>query len=67
MMWSEILTAVALLFVIEGLMPALSPKHYKLFLLRVMACSPLAIRVFGFTCLILGAAIMLYVHWFYRM
>lgn len=66
MMWSEILTAIALLLVIEGLMPALSPKQYKLFLLRVMACTQLGIRVFGFSCLILGAAIMLYVHWFYR-
>lgn len=62
-MWGEILTAIALVFVIEGLLPALAPSQYRSVLMRLVSQTDKRIRVFGFASLLLGAVIMVCTHW----
>lgn len=61
-MWPEIWTAVALVLVIEGLLPAIMPRRYRTMLSRMVLQPERVIRFFGFTCLLLGAVVMVCVH-----
>lgn len=63
-MWADIWTAVALVLVIEGLLPALVPNRYREMLLRMVAQPERIIRFFGFSCLLIGAIMMVCVHLF---
>ena len=60
--WQIILTAVALLLVFEGILPFLSPRAWRMTMLRAMRASDRTLRIFGFSSLLVGMIIMLLVH-----
>lgn len=61
-MWHDLLTAVALVLVIEGVMPFLSPKHWRNTMLKLAQGSDKSIRIMGFVSMVLGAVIMYFVR-----
>jgi len=58
--WTEILTAVALVLVIEGLLPFASPGRYRQMVAEIVRLSDNHIRVVGLVVIVVGLA-MLYV------
>ena len=63
-MWATILTAIALLLVIEGIVPFLSPGFWREMMLRLSTRSDRVIRIMGFISLLGGAILMFLVHTF---
>jgi len=62
MVWQILLSALALVFIVEGLMPALFPEHYQKMMRRVVLMSLKSLRSMGLCSLIVGAIVMLLVH-----
>lgn len=60
--WSIVLSALALVLVIEGAMPFLSPVLWRRVMLRLFSRSDTALRIIGFISLIVGAILMYLVH-----
>lgn len=54
-MWSEFWTAIALVMVIEGLMPALSPRGYRKAMLAMTQMDERSLRITGLVSMIAGA------------
>lgn len=54
-MWNELWLAMALVLVIEGLMPALAPQSYRRTMLSVMKMDDNALRSSGVVMIVLGA------------
>ena len=46
-MWAELLRALALVMIIEGLMPFIAPERWRQMLLRVVTIDANSLRVFG--------------------
>ncbi len=59
-MWQDILTAVALLLVFEGVMPFLSPAQFRKTLLAVSQMNDSTLRVVGLASMF-GGLVLLYV------
>ncbi len=59
-MTHTLLTAMALVFVFEGLLPFINPGSYKRTMLQVIKMPEQNIRLFGFFSM-LGGVIMLYI------
>ena len=59
-MWQDILTAVALLLVFEGVMPFLSPTRFRKTLLAASQMNDSTLRVVGLASM-LGGIVLLYV------
>lgn len=57
-MWSELLAALGLLLVIEGLLPFLSPRRFRQSLLNFAALEDRVMRVIGLFCLLGGALLL---------
>ncbi len=57
-MWNELLTAVALVLVIEGLMPFANPKGWRKTLQWIGQMSDRSIRLIGLTSMICGAVFL---------
>jgi hypothetical protein len=53
-MWLKLLTAFALMLVIEGVMPFLFPDKWRQAFLRLTAMNDGQIRFFGLTAMVLG-------------
>ncbi len=64
MIWVDLLRAVALLLVLEGMMPALMPERWRAILLRFESISPRNIRIFGFCCVTAGLGLLIASQWF---
>lgn len=60
MAWTEILTAVALVLVIEGLLPFASPGRYRQMVAEIVRLNDNHIRTVGLVIIVIGLA-MLYV------
>jgi len=58
-MWQELLVAVALLLVIEGILPFLSPTKMRSILLRILEMDDKSLRISGLVSMLIGL-IMLY-------
>jgi len=58
-MWQELLIAVALLLVIEGILPFLSPTTMRGILLRMLEMDDKSLRISGLVSMLIGV-IMLY-------
>ncbi len=58
-MWPEVLTALGLLMVLEGLLPFLSPRRFRQALLNFAAVEDRHMRIIGLILLLGG---MLIVH-----
>ena len=55
---SDIFAAAALLLVLEGIMPFISPARWRYFILRVAEQSDSALRIMGFTSMLIGAVLL---------
>lgn len=62
MYWSEILTAVALLFVIEGMLPFVRPGRYKQLVAQIIRLSDSQLRTYGLTAMIAGLLLLFLVR-----
>ncbi len=54
-MWSDLWAALALVMVIEGLLPALSPKGYRRAMLAMTQMDERSLRITGLVSMIAGA------------
>ena len=59
MNWGDLLAALALVLVIEGLMPFISPRGYKNTMQQMLTLPEKSIRLIGFASM-LGGVVMLY-------
>ena len=62
MFWLILLSGLSLVLIVEGRMPFLVPGLWKRMFSKVIQQSDNSLRLFGFVCLILGAALMFVVH-----
>ncbi len=60
MAWTEILTALALVLVIEGLLPFASPGRYRQMVAEIQRLSDNHIRIVGLVIIVVGL-VLLYV------
>ncbi len=61
-MWGEILTAIALVIVLEGLLPAISPKAYRRAVAQLAAATERSIRYTGLALMVAGALLLHFIH-----
>jgi hypothetical protein len=59
-MWSDLWVALALLLVLEGVLPALSPRNYRKAVLSLVQLDDRAIRTAGLVLMVVGAVL---VYW----
>ena len=57
-MWPEILSAMALVLVIEGMLPFLSPRLTRQAFISVLRMDDISLRVSGFVSMVLGVVIL---------
>ena len=60
-MWTNLLAALALVMVIEGLLPAISPRSYRKAMFTLMQMDSRAIRITGLVSMIAGALLLYFV------
>ncbi len=58
MAWSEILTALALVLVIEGLLPFASPGRYRQMVAQIVGMSDNNIRTVGLVVIVIGLVLL---------
>ncbi|RLA19676.1 MAG: DUF2065 domain-containing protein [Gammaproteobacteria bacterium] len=58
-MWDDLLAAFALVLVLEGMMPFLSPEQWKEAMARILQMDDSTVRKIGFFSM-LGGALLLY-------
>ncbi len=59
---AEVLTAVALVIVIEGVLPAISPSTYRRAAMQLGMMSDRTIRYTGLSFMVIGAVLLHLVH-----
>ncbi|MBV60242.1 DUF2065 domain-containing protein [Abyssibacter profundi] len=57
-MWEDVLRALALVLIIEGMMPFLSPTRWRLLLARVAATDDRTLRTAGLIAMIAGLCLL---------
>jgi len=62
MIWKIVFDAIALMLVLEGLWPFLSPKRYKQFLLVLFTQSEKRLHMMGLILMLIGLVIVSIVH-----
>lgn len=62
MYWTEILTAVALLLIIEGMLPFVGPDRYKRLVAQIAQLSDNQLRMFGLSAMIAGLLLLFFVR-----
>lgn len=58
MLWTEILTAVALLLVLEGMLPFVRPDRYKQLVAQIVRLSDNQLRNFGLVAMVAGLLLL---------
>ena len=61
-MWKEGLIALCLVFVIEGIMPFISPGQWRQALLVLIQMDDRKIRIMGLASMLIGTALLYLVH-----
>ena len=61
-MADDFLRALALVMVIEGLLPFLSPRRFRESMLRAASLNDRMLRVFGLIALLVGAGLLQFVN-----
>jgi uncharacterized protein YjeT (DUF2065 family) len=61
-MVQDLLTAFALLLVIEGLMPGIAPAAWQKYLSEIIRMNPKTIRVAGIVSMLSGALLLQVLH-----
>ena len=62
MFWREILTAVALLLVIEGMLPFVRPGRYKQLVAQIVRLTDSQLRTYGLSAMIAGILLLFFVR-----
>ncbi|MDH3531729.1 MAG: DUF2065 domain-containing protein [Gammaproteobacteria bacterium] len=62
MYWTEILTALALVLVIEGMLPFVRPGRYKQLVAQIVRLSDNQLRTFGLAAMIIGLLLLFVVR-----
>lgn len=62
MIWTEILTALALVFVIEGLLPFAAPGRYRQLVAQIVGLSDNHIRTVGLVVIVIGLVLLYFVR-----
>ena len=60
--WTDLLTAIALVLIIEGLMPFFSPKGWKEVLVKILQMEEKQLRFIGLTSMVIGILILNWVR-----
>jgi len=60
--WTEILTALALVFVIEGLLPFAAPGRYRQMVAQIVGLSDNHIRTVGLVVILIGLVLLYFVR-----
>ncbi len=58
MQWSDLITALALLMIIEGVLPFINPSFYRSALLVALRKNNMVLRGVGFTSMLAGLVIL---------
>ncbi len=58
MAWSDLLSAIALVFVLEGLLPFMSPEMLRKTYQRLLEADDRSIRVSGLVSMVAGVALL---------
>ena len=61
-MFEDLLTAFALLMIIEGLMPVIAPLVWQKYLREVSRMNPRTIRIIGIVSMLGGAVLLQFMH-----
>jgi len=61
-MWTDILTAVALVLVIEGILPFLSPQSFRTAMQSILSRDDNTMRYIGLSSMIAGVLILIVVR-----
>jgi uncharacterized protein YjeT (DUF2065 family) len=62
MYWTEILTACALLLVLEGILPFVGPNRYKQMVAQIVRLSDNQLRAAGLTAMVAGLLLLFLVR-----
>jgi len=62
MQWNEIWTALALVLIIEGILPFISPSGFKRYLLSMQNLPDESIRRFGLLMMVIGLLSLIFVR-----
>ncbi len=62
MYWTEILTALALVLVIEGILPFVGPGRYRQLVAQIVRLSDSQLRTFGLASMIAGIVLLFVVR-----
>ncbi|MGB5489912.1 MAG: DUF2065 domain-containing protein [Woeseiaceae bacterium] len=62
MYWTEILTALALVLVIEGMLPFISPTKYRQMVAEITRMNDSSIRNVGLVVMIAGLVLLFFVR-----
>ncbi|MDJ0905478.1 MAG: DUF2065 domain-containing protein [Woeseiaceae bacterium] len=62
MPWQEILTAVALVLVIEGILPFVGPGRYRQMVAQIVRLGDNQLRTFGLALMIAGLLLLFFVR-----
>ncbi|MDR7023607.1 MAG: DUF2065 domain-containing protein [Gammaproteobacteria bacterium] len=61
-MWQELGIALCLVLVLEGILPFLSPRHWRDTLLQLMQLSDRQLRLLGLASMLLGTTVLYWLH-----
>lgn len=61
-MLQDLLTAFALLLILEGLMPGIAPAAWQKYLAEIIRMNPKTIRIAGFASMLAGALLLQFLH-----
>ena len=61
-MWIELATALCLVLVIEGILPFLSPKRWRLYVAAMANMSDKQIQITGLISMLMGAGILMLIR-----
>ncbi len=62
MPWTEILTAIALVLIIEGMLPFMSPGRYRQMVAQIVGLNDNNLRTVGLVVMILGLLLLFVVR-----
>lgn len=61
-MWDDLLRALCLMLVLEGLLPAVAPLRWRTSVLILAQADPRTIRKTGIVCMLAGAGLLYLIH-----
>jgi uncharacterized protein YjeT (DUF2065 family) len=57
-MWQDLLTALCLVMVLEGILPFAAPKQWRLAMLNAMQLDDKSLRIMGLASMLVGVAML---------